>query len=479
MAALIDRPELIVAAAFVLLVALLVGLRDWRWSVYGLLCYLPLSGIAILAAYGTSRGERAVAILVKDFVFIIPAYIGFLWYFVKRRRKFWFPGAPLVLFGLLALIVVIQGFNPDLPNHLVGLIGIKIWLFYVPLFFLGYYFVQSRRQLFSLLGLMAALAIIPAVIGIVEAIMYWAGDASTVYNVYGGAAAAATQNFTVFTVPGGCTIRRVPSTFSFFYQYYVFLASMLAVTYAWWRGGRPAGRQLKIGGALFVLLLVAVFVSGLRGAFVFIPFLLVVMFALSWHSPNRIPVLAVGGGLCAFGATALLMGTAVCGVTSHLGETFSGEIRPVVTTSISQAVHRTWLGLGAGSDSTGARYAFPDLQLHTQVGPVQEAWYVKTYLELGVFGLVIVLALLLMILVRGVQVHRRLRDPRLKMVSAAFIALIVWVLLYNGKAQYMDFDPINVYFWLFAGILMKLPLLQEEAPQPVPEPAAAPAPVEV
>src|SRR6266540_4968405 len=119
MAALSIRPELIVAGGVVLLVALGVGLRNWRWSLYGLLCYLPVSGIAILAAY-PGRTDRAIAILAKDFVFVIPAYALFLGYCLLHKKRPWFRGAPLVLIGLLALIVVIQAFNPALPNHLVG-----------------------------------------------------------------------------------------------------------------------------------------------------------------------------------------------------------------------------------------------------------------------------------------------------------------------------------------------------------------------
>ena len=117
----------------------------WRWPIYALLVYLPVSGVAVLAAY-PGRAERAVAILAKDFIFVIPAYLLFLGYFLRRRERLWFKGAPLVLIGLLALIVVIQAFNPDLPNHLVGLIGIKVWLFYIPLFFLGYWLVAEPRE---------------------------------------------------------------------------------------------------------------------------------------------------------------------------------------------------------------------------------------------------------------------------------------------------------------------------------------------
>jgi hypothetical protein len=53
------------------------------------------------------------------------------------------------------------------------------------------------------------------------------------------------------------------------------------------------------------------------------------------------------------------------------------------------------------------------------------------------------------------------------------------MVLYSMKSQYLDFDPMNIYFWLFAGMAMKLPLLQREPPEPQPVPAAEPVPVEV
>jgi threonine/homoserine efflux transporter RhtA len=156
------------------------------------------------------------------------------------------------------------------------------------------------------------------------------------------------------------------------------------------------------------------------------------------------------------------------------------ETRDVGVRSVREAVHKTWLGLGTGSDSTAARYAFPNVQLQTSVGAVQESWYVKAYLELGVFGLAIAVALLGTIVYRAARVHFRLRDPRLKMVSAAVLALMGWVLIYCFKAQYFDLDPINVYFWLFAGILMSLPRLERQKVAPEPAESEAerlPAPV--
>lgn len=475
------RAEYIVPAAVVLVAALTVGLYNWRWPIYGLLCYLPVSGIAILAAYGASRGERATAILAKDFVFVIPAYVGFLWSFLRSRRRFWFPGAPLLLFGLLALVVLVEALNPRLPNHLVGAIGIKIWLFYVPLFFLGYHLVDSRRQLFRLLGLMAVLAIVPAAIGLTELALSQAGKSSVVYSAYGGAASAATQGFASFQLPGGCTIRRIPSTFSFFYQYFLFASAMVAVSYAWWRGSRPAGRQIKIGGLLFLITVLAALFSGVRTALILIPLLVLAMLALGARSANRLPWGVAVAGFTAFALFGGGVGGGACGVTQHLAQATTTEAPSVYGHGVSEALsaHNSWLGLGAGADSSGARYAFPDLNLKTKFGAVQEPWYLKTYIELGILGLVVVAALLVTIFLRAFRVHRRLRDPRLKVVSAAIVALIGFVLVYNAKAQYLDLDPMNVYFWLLLGLLMKLPLLDRGEPEQEPERKADRIAVEV
>jgi hypothetical protein len=225
------------------------------------------------------------------------------------------------------------------------------------------------------------------------------------------------------------------------------------------------------------MLLAAMF-SGVRLAFVLVPLLVAAMIVLGVRSANRLPWAIVGIGVACF-AIAAGAGAATCGIGQHLALATGTEKGTVVTTSVSEAVHRTWLGLGAGSDSTGARYAFPNNQLQTVSGAVQEAWYVKTYLELGVFGLAIVVALLATIVVRAFRVHQRLRDPRLKMVSAGILAFMGFVLVYNAKAQYFDLDPTNIYFWLFAGILMGLPRLDRASPeaQPQPEPERVPAEV--
>ena len=72
------------AALLILGVTTLIGLQSWRLSVYLALAYLPVEGILWVAVYP----HTAPAALAKDFLFVIPAYIGFLLvHQVKAERR--------------------------------------------------------------------------------------------------------------------------------------------------------------------------------------------------------------------------------------------------------------------------------------------------------------------------------------------------------------------------------------------------------
>ena len=164
--------------------ATLIGVQSWRLSVVLALAYLPVEGLLWVALYP----HTAPAALAKDFLFVIPAYIGFFYWCMKSKRNFVFPGFPLLAVVLLAGLVIVEIFNPLLDSLLVGLVGAKVWLFYIPMAFLGYHLVRNRSDLDRLLKFMCLMAIIPAVVGIAEAVLYYTGHSSFVYSLYGSAA---------------------------------------------------------------------------------------------------------------------------------------------------------------------------------------------------------------------------------------------------------------------------------------------------
>ena len=162
-------------SAFVVWLALV----NWRTVAYGLLLFLPFAGIPIVVAYP----DVGIPSLLKDFLFVGPLYLGFGASLTMRRHQR-FPGAPLALLGCLSAVVVLQMFNPSLPNFLVGLIGAKIWLFYIPLYFVGLCLVESAEDVRSLLRFIAYVGVLPIAIGIVQAIaIYYFGRADLVYGM--------------------------------------------------------------------------------------------------------------------------------------------------------------------------------------------------------------------------------------------------------------------------------------------------------
>ena len=441
---------------------LVLGFANWRWSVLALLAYLPFSGIPIVVLYQ----RTAATLLIKDFLFVIPAYLGFVAQHVSARRSMAFRGAPVWLLSALASLVLAQTLNPNLPNALVAAIGAKVWLFYVPLCFLGYHLVGDRADLHRVLKVMCIAAIVPALLGIGEAVLIYAGEGALVYRAYGPAASAVTQDFAQFNLADGGSVLRVPSTFSFVAQYFAFTASMVAVAYAWWRGALTRTPAAAFGAAVWLLVLLAGFTSGARAAFVFLPFLVLLIVVLENPRAPLAAARVVVPAALLMGVTSMILGSSVRVVLLHVLDTGAGEFLDVFVNGFRRAFAITLAGLGTGIDTSAARHAFtqPD-QFGAVEGFWYESWYVKALLELGIAGLVIVVLLFGTLASNLLRRHLRLRDPRLRAVSASVLALLVWNLVFGTKAGELDIDPMNVHLWLLLGVAFKLPALDAEEPR--------------
>jgi hypothetical protein len=434
-----------------------LGISDWKRSIFWLVAFLPYSGLFIIATYP----NQGPATLLKDVWFIVPAYLGFIGVYVLRRRPMRVPGFPVALAAVFALLVAIQMLNPSIPNVLVGLIGAKVWLLYIPLAFLGYHLIGDKGDLERLLRIMCFAAVIPCAIGIIEAILVNTGSANLVYGWYGSAASAVTQGF-ADVGEGTTTVLRVSSTFSFVSQYYLFTLSMVAVAYAYWRGflARRAGGEF-LGLTLFVLVIFAALLTGARGAILTVPAMILVILALDGIRLKAWTWLLAATALTLIGAAAVF-GTTVSDLVDQVVNHGIGQFTIATVDGFRHALSETFVGLGAGVDTVSARYALPEFDPYALIGGgVEESWWVKAVLELGVVGLIVAACLLLTVLVRVIRASRRLLDPQLRAVAAALVALLVLIVVNNLKGSYLDLDPTNVFFWLFVGVLLKLPALDE------------------
>jgi hypothetical protein len=446
------------AAVLVVSVALVMGIVDWRRSILGLLAYLPISGVLSIVLYP----HTAPGALAKDALFVIPAYVGYALQKHTERRRIDVPAIPAISLAVIAALALVQMLNPAVPKLLVALIGAKTWLFYIPMVLVGHDLIRDRADLDRFLLVIALTAIVPCAIGVLEAALIYAGHANTVYGWYGSAASAVTQGFASISA-GSIFIRRVPSTFTFATQYYSFTVGTLAIAYGAWRYTLSPRGHGRWGIALMGLILLASMLSGARSALLLTPAVLVGAVALdvgrrSWLRRVGIAVVAIVVGL---GLATLVLGAHPISLLGDVAGHGASQLREVFVDGIRRGFRLTTFGLGTGVDTIASRYALAKGSLFQTVGGSwQESWWVKALLELGVVGLVAAAVFMVSVVVKAIRTTAHTTDPRLRAVCAAITAYLLWAVITNFKAQNLDLDPENVYFYLFIGVLLRLPALE-------------------
>ncbi len=418
----------------------------WQRGLWWLLVYIPYGGVISLYMY-TSK----LPLLFKDFLFVVPLYFAFFLFNTGELRNARVPQTVLLSMGFLGVLVLLQTMNPGILHWMVAAIGAKVWLFYMPLIFVSGAFIAKREDLIKLLRVMVGIGIVPCLVGLLQ----WFGSATIGYEAtisafYGQAAANATQGFASFDYGG--TYYRIPSTFTFTSQYFGYTMGMVVMAYALLRID-PSPKWQRFALVMICVFVVASILSGARGALVFIPMLLVFTVFLDRRLKGIfagvviMPIVVVGA-LYLGGINPLEMFTA----TQRLVGLYSESM---LYQNVVDAIWKHPLGVGTGMNTGPARYAFDE-----RVLVYLETYYAKAIVELGFLGGVAVLGIFLSIVVTGYRQLQTLRDPALKGVAAALVAFFATITIHSGKGWQIDYDPINIYFWLFAGILYKLRALE-------------------
>ena len=145
--------------------AIVVGiLNNWRNGVYFFLCWLLFEDFA-----RKFLGNNMAIYFAKDFLALV-VFISFLAAFRRKevtsfRPPFLGPVLIFVWFGVL------QIFNPGSTSIWYGLMGFKIFFYYVPMVFLGYALINSEAQLRRFFTVNTVLALIIISLGIAQSIL--------------------------------------------------------------------------------------------------------------------------------------------------------------------------------------------------------------------------------------------------------------------------------------------------------------------
>ena len=441
----------------VLLVAILLGwlyaliCARWQRGLYWLVTYLPFAGTVTIA-----MNLWWPSLLLKDIFFVIPLYIAFFARFVIAPECLaGFPRRVAYLMLCLLILTLVQTRSSGVANPIMALIGLKVWLFYLPICLVAYTFVDSPERMLGLFRLLVTLSFIPALVALVEIVLvHEFGYLTAMQMVYGASASQATQGFSFFRFGEG-SFGRIPSVFTFQTQFFGYSLAMLIPAYVVWRAD-PSARWRRLGSCGLLAAALDTFLSGARGAYVFTPLLLALIFLFDQGVPGLLAAIC-GTAVLTWTAAGAIFGIALWHMYGVVGALFSDYARSAAYGGLAQAIATAPLGMGTGTNTGAARYALADPDAFIGI----ENYYAKAAYELGIPGLLVVAGLFLTIMFIGLQARRRMLTPDLRCAANALLAFLVAIFLSSFKGWQIDLDPVNVYYWLFAGVLLKLPVLEE------------------
>jgi hypothetical protein len=457
-----------VAGTFVLAI-----LRNWRNGVYFLFAWLLFEDFA-----RKFLGNNMAIYFAKDILTAVVYLSFFLAY--RRRDKGLEIARPPFFMALLILIWfgVLQIFNPGSTSIFFGLMGMKLYFYYTPLFIIGYSLINSENDLrnffhfnLALMGLIAILGIVQSVIG--PGFLNPAVPAEDIRLL--------SQTYREAPI-SGVLVYRPTSVFVSTGRF----GNMLVVSWMIVFGfsGYLLMRFRK--GRIYAFLAVALIAAGCvmcasRGVFMWtLGSSIVGGTAFLWGAPwrqgeaRRIfktlqrAVLAIALGMV------LLFWLSPEAFVNRL-KVYSETLDP--RSPANELMHRTrdyplanflgafdsprWpYGFGIGTASLGGQYVTRIFQVAAPTETV-ESGFGCLILEMGVVGLALWFIMSGAVLLSAWKVVRKLRgSPWFPLAFMIFwyAFLLFLPFTFQGMQAYQDF-VLNAYLWLLLGILFRLPKL--------------------
>lgn len=436
-----------------------------RYALWAFLIYMPFSGTITYAL-----GNSPLLQLAKD-GFYIPALIGVVQY-CRRERLPIFISKPLMapLFALLALclmtLVFVNGYQ-QIYNEagekpiMMGILGLKVLIGYVPLIVCAYYLVRDKKDLFFLMRLTVVLILVCCGLAFIQYLMLRTGRCAGTGNATGAALFRASLQARCFV--GGALLYspqhgqiRLPGTFVAPWQWGWFLISsgFLAFTCAF---NDPLARWRTMGLLSMASVFVMSVLSGQRIALALVPTTVVLLLVLTGQIVNLKRFLPIAVGMAMMLGIAAINNPAIVQerYDSFVGRWNASPPQDFIMSQLQWAMREQdgWFGKGLGRATNAAR----DLGETTLV----ETYYPKLIFEIGPLGVVAFLVFVTVLTYVTFRAYRSVRNRDLRSYGASFWVFVLFI-SYNTYYYPLDVDPVAVYYWFFAGVILKLPELDRQ-----------------
>jgi len=462
---------LAIAAAFAVAIV-----KDWRVGVYCFLTWLLFEDLA-----RKFLGNNMAIYFAKD-ALVALVYLSF---FIAFRRKTVKTIRPPFLVPLLIFVWfgVLQVFNPASGSLVYGVLGLKLFFTYIPMFFVGYALINSELELGRFFKYNVLLILVICGLGITQSIR-----GPGFLNPSNPADEIRELSTLYRTAPiSGVTAYRASSVFVSHGRYGNFLeiSWLLVLGFT----GYLLVRNRRGRNFAFISIMVvwaAIVLATSRGVFMWCSGnAIVVAVAFIWGAPWRhgetlrifraFQRMALGISL----ALVMLFLIFPDALLSRL-TIYSETLMP--GSSASELQNRTWdyplrnflgaftyprwpIGYGIGTSSLGTQYVAKFFPGSAMFGVGVESGFGTLVVEMGIGGLVLWLVMSFAVVISAWNIVRKLKGTPWFPVAFvifwyAFILLLP--ITFTSMPAYQDF-VLNTYLWLLLGILFRLPSLTPSA----------------
>jgi len=443
---MLDSPIFPFAAGLGLLLGGCCFVRSLRWEV-------GLKLLVVVLCFGgivsMNLGSGSYAIIFRDLFIVLPLYIGFVTSAEGQHAVNCLPFDISAVLMLLLMVIFVCVLAASFANVATLLIGLKVWLFYIPFLAIGIALAARPDGLVRFFRTILLWGFAAATIGLVQSLLVrLLGYERVMEWFFGANAVTVTQDFTVFDVAGG--IYRIPGTFSFVSQYanflYLYLIVAVIETHI-----DPDSRYRQIAQIGVILAFLAGLLCGARQMIILVPVTLLI-FALGGLLSRRMLMVAPFG--VALGVAIIALSGLNLVEYFFVGRELAGEYTEnFVGQQVSTGLDFGVFGAGIGSSTTAARYA---LGLTADVTDALgiESYYGKAGAELGWFGFDAIALLMAIVMLRAVVSVLQNLTRRSHAVVAPVAMFLAYIVVSSFKGSPLDTDPGNIFFWLFLGVLV-------------------------
>lgn len=447
------------------LMCLILSFKYQRLALYAFIIYVPFAGTVTYAL-----GGSPILQIAKD-IFYIPALIGVYQFCRKNKLPIILPKQikPPLIF--LVIIVAITALVTNVPDQFIGgegnslpvimaIWGAKVIFGYIPLVACIYYLIRNKEDLIFFLRMQAVLVLVASSLGLVQYAMLKTGYCAGTQGV-GDEMFRASLSARCFV--GGSLLYspevgqiRLPGTFVAPWQWGWFLISGAFFSFGTTFSDRSTIWR-AVGLVSLVTVMIMAVVSGQRIALVLVPFSIGLLTILTGQVAN----------LKRFLPIVIVLGIIVSYLVVNNPAVIQGRVESLISRweasppqqFMAEQFEQVWkeqegiFGHGVGRATNSARKFGKTTLLET--------YHPKIIYELGPLGLMAVLAVYTTLTVVTFRVYRGTKDKNLRSYAASMWVFIFFI-SYSPYYYPLDVDPVGVYYWLAAGIVLKIPELERQ-----------------